>query len=107
MGKRFLDLGYIPTVQDYLRNMNLQPWMGGSMKTPSVFRFQDSEGNLLPDRPQTHEYCDGHSLPQPAFAPATDNIAATTNKIPRVMYSPEGTPANPYDSDTIKSMITC
>lgn len=26
------DLGFIPTVQDYLENMTLQPWMSGSEK---------------------------------------------------------------------------
>ena len=26
------DLGFIPTVQDYLENMTLQPWMSGTQK---------------------------------------------------------------------------
>lgn len=26
------DLGFIPTMQDYLENMELKPWMGGEMR---------------------------------------------------------------------------
>lgn len=60
----FEDLGFIPTVQDYMRNMNLQPWMSGSLKT-SIFKS-----------PSMNEYIDGSSLPQPVFTPATDKLTA-------------------------------
>ncbi len=82
----FEDLGFIPTVQDWFRNMNLQPWMGGSMRTPSTIKCTDLEGNPVPDRPSMHEYIDGSSLPHPAFAPKSDDIAATTNKLPAINY---------------------
>ena len=32
------DLGFIPTVEDYLKNMTLQPWMSGTVKTVRVTR---------------------------------------------------------------------
>lgn len=34
------DLGRIPTVQDYLSNMEIQPWMGGNLKTRN-FKAKD------------------------------------------------------------------
>ena len=35
------DLGTIPTVQDYLQNMDLQPWMGGMKKRVRKFKLED------------------------------------------------------------------
>lgn len=60
----FEDLGFIPTAQDYVRSMNLQPWMGGSVRGSTI---------KLAGAP---EYCDGSSLSRPAFAPKTDEITA-------------------------------
>lgn len=35
------DLGRIPSVQDYLQHMELQPWMGGLSKTIKKIRWED------------------------------------------------------------------
>lgn len=37
------DLGFIPTVQDWLEGMKIQPWMSGSKKTSMVFDFSTKE----------------------------------------------------------------
>lgn len=74
----FEDLGFIPTAQDYIRSMNLQPWMGGSVKGSTIKSAKD------------HEYCDGSSLPRPQFTPKTDEITAEKapgiDIIPREKY---------------------
>lgn len=33
------DLGFIPTVEKYLNNMSLQPWMSGTLKRPRKHKF--------------------------------------------------------------------
>jgi hypothetical protein len=37
------DLGYIPTMQDWLGCMEIKPWMSGTMKKKSVMKFDNSE----------------------------------------------------------------
>jgi hypothetical protein len=32
------DLGFLPTMEQYLNNMTIQPWMSGTMKTNQVTR---------------------------------------------------------------------
>ena len=41
------DLGRIPTVQDYLNNMELQPWMGGLEKKIRRFKIIGGERNVV------------------------------------------------------------
>ncbi len=111
----FEDLGFIPTVQDWLRQMSLQPWMGGSVRT-SVSKSIDMNSHY-----------DGCFVPQPAFTPESDDISATTNKLPGfifgsvslpishmtgygeqpLMYPKEEPLENPYDVETMRTMITC
>ncbi|QNO12542.1 hypothetical protein SEA_MULCHMANSION_128 [Streptomyces phage MulchMansion] len=40
----FEDLGYIPSLSDWLKNMELKPWMGGKVKT-TVSRADILKGN--------------------------------------------------------------
>lgn len=37
------DLGRIPTVEQYFKNMTIQPWMSGTLKKRRVMQFNKSE----------------------------------------------------------------
>jgi len=37
------DLGFIPTVENYFKNMEIQPWMSGTLKKRRVIKFNKTE----------------------------------------------------------------
>lgn len=43
------DIGHIPTMQDYLDNMTLQPWMGGAKRKRSFHAFTQDPKKALVD----------------------------------------------------------
>lgn len=43
------DLGFVPTVEHYLRNMRMEPWMSGSKKYNKVRLNNEFRSNNKPD----------------------------------------------------------
>lgn len=52
------DLGFIPTMEDYLKHMEIQPWMSGTMKTEKTKSRVISPGGWLQPESNPKSYLD-------------------------------------------------
>ena len=56
------DLGFLPTVEQYLRNMVLQPWMGAAKRMEHIRSGRERRGRIDPMEPALKAALQPHGL---------------------------------------------